>query len=191
MDWGIYGPAIRRWETVLGRPAPCPIQPGNHGRPVLPPAFVEHPKPPTRYRCCWPAKAKSALRRRPVRRHRRRGGSGSTSGCAVMAWRRAAGGGHPVGALLTWGRHRIRGGGVFEYARRASPERQRVPVDLGQARLPALRARIQRGIIPALRTGWLRRSGLRGIRVRRWAGGRPAGSGTSCCPTRPGLPGST
>jgi len=42
VDWGIYQAAIRRWENVLGRPAPRPAQPGNHGRPVLAPAFVEH-----------------------------------------------------------------------------------------------------------------------------------------------------
>lgn len=41
MDWGDYAPAVRRWETVLGRPAPFPTQPGTHGRPVLAPAFVE------------------------------------------------------------------------------------------------------------------------------------------------------
>ncbi|GAA4412178.1 hypothetical protein GCM10023148_05560 [Actinokineospora soli] len=38
----MYEAAIRRWETILGRPAPHPTQPGNHGRPVLAPAFVEH-----------------------------------------------------------------------------------------------------------------------------------------------------
>ena len=32
---------MRRWEQVLGRPAPFPTQPGRHGRPVLAPAFVE------------------------------------------------------------------------------------------------------------------------------------------------------
>lgn len=42
VEWGVYQAAIRRWETVLGRPAPHPAQPGNHGRPVLAPAFVEH-----------------------------------------------------------------------------------------------------------------------------------------------------
>ncbi|GAA1291830.1 DNA cytosine methyltransferase [Saccharothrix xinjiangensis] len=42
VDWGVYQPAIHRWETVLGRPTPHPTQPGNHGRPVLAPAFVEH-----------------------------------------------------------------------------------------------------------------------------------------------------
>jgi DNA (cytosine-5)-methyltransferase 1 len=39
---GTYQSAIRRWETVLGRTAPHPTQRGNHGRPVLAPAFVEH-----------------------------------------------------------------------------------------------------------------------------------------------------
>ena len=41
MDWGVYAPAVRRWEQVLGRRAPFPTQPGTHGRPVLAPAFVE------------------------------------------------------------------------------------------------------------------------------------------------------
>jgi DNA (cytosine-5)-methyltransferase 1 len=42
VNWGVYEAAIRRWGAVLGRPAPHPTQPGNHGRPVLAPAFVEH-----------------------------------------------------------------------------------------------------------------------------------------------------
>lgn len=42
MNWGVYEAAIRRWEAVLGRPTPHPTQPGNHERPVLAPAFVEH-----------------------------------------------------------------------------------------------------------------------------------------------------
>lgn len=42
MNWGAYEAAIRHWEQVLGRPVPYPTQPGNHGRPVLAPAFVEH-----------------------------------------------------------------------------------------------------------------------------------------------------
>ena len=42
MTWGVYEPAIRRWEHSLGRPVPHPTQPGNHGGPVLAPAFVEH-----------------------------------------------------------------------------------------------------------------------------------------------------
>ena len=41
VDWGDYSLAVRRWERVLGRPAPSPTQPGRHGRPVLAPAFVE------------------------------------------------------------------------------------------------------------------------------------------------------
>jgi DNA (cytosine-5)-methyltransferase 1 len=41
VNWGVYEPAVRRWERVLGRPAPFPTQPGRHGRPVLAPAFVE------------------------------------------------------------------------------------------------------------------------------------------------------
>lgn len=39
--WGPYGPAIRRWEAVLGRPAPRPTEPGRNGRPRLSPRFVE------------------------------------------------------------------------------------------------------------------------------------------------------
>ena len=42
MNWDAYDTAIRRWETTLGRPTPHPTQPGNHARPVLSPAFVEH-----------------------------------------------------------------------------------------------------------------------------------------------------
>jgi DNA (cytosine-5)-methyltransferase 1 len=41
VSWGVYTPAVRRWEQILGRPAPFPTQPGRHGRPVLAPAFVE------------------------------------------------------------------------------------------------------------------------------------------------------
>jgi DNA (cytosine-5)-methyltransferase 1 len=41
VDWGSYARAVRRWEQVLGRPAPFPTQPGQHGRSVLAPAFVE------------------------------------------------------------------------------------------------------------------------------------------------------
>ncbi|WP_433341260.1 DNA cytosine methyltransferase [Streptomyces sp. CA-253872] len=36
-----YGPAIRRWETVLGRPAPDPTEAGTKGNRRLSPAFVE------------------------------------------------------------------------------------------------------------------------------------------------------
>lgn len=39
--WGIYGPAIRRWEHVLGRVAPSPTEPGRHGRARLSPRFAE------------------------------------------------------------------------------------------------------------------------------------------------------
>lgn len=38
--WGAYEPAIRRWESVLGRPAPAPTEPGRDG-PRLSPRFVE------------------------------------------------------------------------------------------------------------------------------------------------------
>lgn len=40
-DWGKYAPAITRWESVLGRPAPSPTIPGRNGRPRLSPLFVE------------------------------------------------------------------------------------------------------------------------------------------------------
>lgn len=39
--WGKYGPAIRRWEQVLGRPAPVPALPRATGRDRLNPQFVE------------------------------------------------------------------------------------------------------------------------------------------------------
>jgi hypothetical protein len=39
--WGPYADAVARWELLLGRAAPAPIQPGTHGRPVLAPPFVE------------------------------------------------------------------------------------------------------------------------------------------------------
>lgn len=38
---GDYAPAIARWETVLGRPAPDPTEPGRNGSPRLSPVFVE------------------------------------------------------------------------------------------------------------------------------------------------------
>lgn len=38
--WGTYEPAIRRWEHVLGRPAPRPTEPGRTGE-RLSPRFVE------------------------------------------------------------------------------------------------------------------------------------------------------
>lgn len=40
-DWGSYGPAIRRWEHILGRPGPAPTEPGRNAEPRLSPAFVE------------------------------------------------------------------------------------------------------------------------------------------------------
>ena len=39
--WGEYEPAIRRWEHVLGHPAPPPAEPGPSGRPRLSAAFAE------------------------------------------------------------------------------------------------------------------------------------------------------
>lgn len=39
--WGRYEAAIRRWERLTGRLAPCPIEPGTKGQPRLAPAFSE------------------------------------------------------------------------------------------------------------------------------------------------------
>jgi hypothetical protein len=39
--WAEYEPAIRRWEHVLGYPAPPPAEPGPSGRPRLSVAFAE------------------------------------------------------------------------------------------------------------------------------------------------------
>ncbi|MFF3451296.1 DNA cytosine methyltransferase [Streptomyces sp. NPDC002667] len=36
-----YGPAIRRWERVTSRPAPCPTEPGTRGNRRLSPVFTE------------------------------------------------------------------------------------------------------------------------------------------------------
>ena len=41
VSWGDYAPAIARWETVLGRPAPAPTEPGAKGGHRLAPRFVE------------------------------------------------------------------------------------------------------------------------------------------------------
>ncbi|MEW2302724.1 DNA cytosine methyltransferase [Streptomyces sp. NPDC006655] len=40
-EWGKYEAAIRRWERVLGRPAPLPTEPGTRGNRRLAPLFVE------------------------------------------------------------------------------------------------------------------------------------------------------
>lgn len=40
VEWGPFGPAVRRWEAVLGRPAPAPHDEGRAG-PRLSPRFVE------------------------------------------------------------------------------------------------------------------------------------------------------
>jgi DNA (cytosine-5)-methyltransferase 1 len=29
VDWGKYGPAVRRWERIFGHPVPCPVRPGK------------------------------------------------------------------------------------------------------------------------------------------------------------------
>jgi DNA (cytosine-5)-methyltransferase 1 len=39
--WREYEPAIRRWETILGQPAPPPAEPGPGGRPRLAAEFAE------------------------------------------------------------------------------------------------------------------------------------------------------
>lgn len=41
IDWGKYAPAIGRWESVIGRPAPAPTVPGPNGRSRLSPYLVE------------------------------------------------------------------------------------------------------------------------------------------------------
>jgi DNA (cytosine-5)-methyltransferase 1 len=41
VPWGDYAPAIARWETFLGRPAPPPTEPGTKGGHRLSPRFVE------------------------------------------------------------------------------------------------------------------------------------------------------
>lgn len=41
VDWASYGPAIRRWEAILGRPAPAPVVVGRRGGRQLSPHFVE------------------------------------------------------------------------------------------------------------------------------------------------------
>lgn len=42
IQWGVYEPAIRRWEQVLGRSAPAPTEPtGKGGAHRLSPTFVE------------------------------------------------------------------------------------------------------------------------------------------------------
>ncbi len=41
LAWGDYEPAIRRWEQVLGHPAPPPAEPGPGGRTRLSAAFAE------------------------------------------------------------------------------------------------------------------------------------------------------
>lgn len=41
LDFGPYTAAIRRWEHIIGRPAPSPTEPGQNDRPRLSPDFVE------------------------------------------------------------------------------------------------------------------------------------------------------
>ena len=41
VDWGQFEPAIRRWESVLGRPSPRPSVLSANGKPRLNPVFVE------------------------------------------------------------------------------------------------------------------------------------------------------
>jgi DNA (cytosine-5)-methyltransferase 1 len=39
--WGPYEAAVRRWEYLLGQPAPVPVEPGKNGRPRLHVDFAE------------------------------------------------------------------------------------------------------------------------------------------------------
>lgn len=41
VDWGPYEPAIRRWEQVIGRPAPAPTTTSRRGTQQLSPLFTE------------------------------------------------------------------------------------------------------------------------------------------------------
>jgi DNA (cytosine-5)-methyltransferase 1 len=41
VQWGQYGPAVDRWEAILGRPAPQPTETGTRGQPRLNARFVE------------------------------------------------------------------------------------------------------------------------------------------------------
>ncbi len=41
VEWGVYEPAIRRWEYIRGIEAPCPVEPGQKGNMRLAPLFVE------------------------------------------------------------------------------------------------------------------------------------------------------
>lgn len=41
IQWGIYGPAVQRWATVLGRPAPAPTETGPSGGQRLSPLLTE------------------------------------------------------------------------------------------------------------------------------------------------------
>ena len=41
VEWGVYGPAIHRWERALGRVAPSPTASGRRGGQQLAPQFVE------------------------------------------------------------------------------------------------------------------------------------------------------
>lgn len=40
-NWGPYEPAVRRWEAILGRPAPAPTEPTAKGTQRLAPRFCE------------------------------------------------------------------------------------------------------------------------------------------------------
>lgn len=41
IDWGVYGTAVRRWELILGRPAPSPTRTGARGGQRLSPLLTE------------------------------------------------------------------------------------------------------------------------------------------------------
>jgi DNA (cytosine-5)-methyltransferase 1 len=40
-EWAEYGPAVHRWERIIGRLAPAPTEPSSKGAPRLAPRFVE------------------------------------------------------------------------------------------------------------------------------------------------------
>lgn len=40
-DFGVYSPAVQRWEAAIGRPAPAPTEPSPNGRPRLSAKFTE------------------------------------------------------------------------------------------------------------------------------------------------------
>lgn len=41
VEWGPYAQAVLRWQQVLGRMVPCPLEPGRNGKGILSTEFVE------------------------------------------------------------------------------------------------------------------------------------------------------